>query len=618
MQLVDRLLAKNRPAGEGSPEDAVAKLRTTTYDGIVIEPLYTRDDVAALTPAGYPGFSPFTRGRTATGTRTGGWDIRALISVRPGTPQATDELQRGATSILLRLADDEMLDRELLDSVLNGVFFDLAPITIDAGRQWATVARLLTDAWASSKVDPAVVRGSLGADPLGLYAAVGGGGATADFDLDAQLADVASWATTVRSSYPNVQVLTVDGARYHNAGSSDSEELGLLLAAATTYLRMLVGDGVPVAEAFGLIELRIAATADQFATIAKVRACRRLWGRVAEAAGVASAAKASPLHAITSTAMMTRYDPWVNLLRTTVACFSAGVGGADSITVLPYDDLIDADGSELGHRLARNTQSVLALESNLTKVIDPAGGSWYVEARSEELAAAAWRQFQSFEAAGGFRAAVDSGLVTSSIDASWKQRLHNLASRRDPITGVSEFPNIAEQFPTVEAPAGDPSDGHGLAVHRYAEIYESLRQRVDRHAAATGSRPSVFLASVGAPAATTARVTFAKNLFEIAGITTITASSSGAGRIEPEAIAAEFAASGSTVACICSTDAVYAEHSVAVATALAAAGAASIYLAGRPKDLMQSLYDAGVDHFIYVGCDVAVTLANLLTTLEVS
>jgi methylmalonyl-CoA mutase len=128
----------------------------------------------------------------------------------------------------------------------------------------------------------------------------------------------------------------------------------------------------------------------------------------------------------------------------------------------------------------------------------------------------------------------------------------------------------------------------------------------------------VFLAALGAPAATIARVTFAKNLFEIAGITTITASSSGTGPVDPEAIAAEFAASGSTVACICSSDAVYAEHSVAVATALATAGAAGIYLAGRPKDLMQSLYDAGVDHFIYVGCDVAVTLANLLTTLEVS
>ncbi len=608
--LVDKLLSPHRQPGDGSPEDALKKLRSTTYEGIMVEPLYTRDDVAGGGSTGFPGFSPFTRGRSAGDTGHDGWDVRALVHAGTTGARAVTELERGATSVLLEVAADEMLDASLLAEVLDGVFFDLAPVAVDAGAQWASVAAALIEAWTASKAAPEAVRGSLGADPLGVSVAVGP--ADVDFDLDAQLADLATWAVTLRRSFPNAQLITVDAARYHNAGGSDAQELGLMLAAGVSYLRILTTAGVAAADAFGLIELRIAATADQFATIAKVRAARRVWGRLAEACDVAEAAHASPLHAITSTAMMTRYDPWVNLLRTTVACFAAGVGGADSITVLPYDDLLDADGSELGHRLARNTQSVLALESNLAKVIDPAGGSWYVERRTEQLAVAAWREFQAIESAGGFRAASESGLIRTMVDETWDKRVHNLSSRHDQITGVSEFPNIAEPVPS-DANADHPSSDSGLGIHRYAEVFESLRQRVDRRTAASGSRPTVFLAAIGTPAAYTARVTFAKNLFEIAGLTTLVGADAG----DPTQIADNFTASGSTIACICSSDSVYDEHAVAVAAALAGAGAAGVLLAGRPKHLMQDLYDAGVGHFIYAGCNVRLILAELLDTLQV-
>ncbi len=612
--LVDKLLSRHRQPGDGSPEDALKKLRSTTYEGITVEPLYTRDDVAGGGSTGYPGFSPFTRGRSVVGTRHDGWDVRALVHAGTTGVRAVTELERGATSVLLEVAADEMLDASLLAEVLDGVFFDLAPVAVDAGAQWASVAAALIEVWTASKAAPDAVRGSLGADPLGVSVSVGP--ADVDFDLDAQLADLATWAVTLRSSFPNAQLITIDAARYHNAGGSDAQELGLMLAAGISYLRILTSVGITIADAFGLIELRIAATSDQFATIAKVRAARRVWGRIAEACDVAEAAHASPLHAITSTAMMTRYDPWVNLLRTTVACFAAGVGGADSITVLPYDDLLDADGSELGHRLARNTQSVLALESNLAKVIDPAGGSWYVERRTEQLAVAAWGQFQAIESAGGFRAASDSGLIRTMVAETWDKRVHNLSSRHDQITGVSEFPNIAEPVPADADADHLISESHadsGLEIHRYAEVFESLRQRVDRQTAASGSRPTVFLAAIGAPAAYTARVTFAKNLFEIAGLTTLVGPDSG----DPTQIADNFTASGSKIACICSSDSVYDEHAVAVAAALAGAGAAGVFLAGRPKHLMQDLYDAGVGHFIYAGCNVRLILAELLDALQV-
>jgi methylmalonyl-CoA mutase len=271
--------------------------------------------------------------------------------------------------------------------------------------------------------------------------------------------------------------------------------------------------------------------------------------------------------------------------------------------------LIDRPDRELGRRLARNTQSILALESNLGRVADPGAGSAYVEALTAGLAAAGWAFFQEIEAAGGFVAAVDNGSLAGRFAATWAARSKNLDNRKDPITGVSEFPNIDEPPPTILA---NPGTG-GLPVHRRAERFEDLRAAVDERSA-TGDRPTVFLAAMGTPAQSTARITFAKNFFEVAGLRTI----AGPDTIDPAATAAAFTASGSATACLCSSDATYAEHGVAVAAALQQAGAERIYVAGRPRDVMDELTAAGVTGSIYVGCDVHATLADLARDLGVT
>jgi len=320
---------------------------------------------------------------------------------------------------------------------------------------------------------------------------------------------------------------------------------------------------------------------------------------VAEVLDVPEAVSRTAVHATTSRAMLTAYDPWVNLLRDTVACFAAGVGGADSITVLPYDELLDRPDRELGRRLARNTQSILAMESNLGRVADPGAGSAYVEALTAGLAAAGWAFFQEIEAAGGFVAAVDNGSLAGRFAATWAAREKNLDTRKDPITGVSEFPNIDEPAPAIM-----PSEGtDSLPFHRRAERFEDLRAAVD----ASGTKPAVFLAAIGTPAQSTARITFAKNFFEVAGLRTI----NGPDTTDPATIAAAFTASGAGTACLCSSDPTYAELGVAVADALKAAGADRLYVAGRPRDVMDALRQAGVTGSIYVGCDVHATLADL-------
>src|SRR5690606_10580836 len=313
----------------------------------------------------------------------------------------------------------------------------------------------------------------------------------------------------------------------------------------------------------------------------KLRALRRLWARVAEVSG-ASEGTSARVHAVTSSPMMTRRDPWVNMLRTTLAAFAAGVGGADAVTVQPFDARL---GLPAG------------FPPSLARVVDPAGGSWYVESLTEGIAQAAWAWFTEIERAGGLAAALESGLVAGRLAATWERRRGDIARRRAPLTGVSEFPNLAETLP--ERPPAPPEPRGGLPVVSYAQDFEALRDRSDAHAEATGARPRVFLATLGPIAAHTARATFAANLFQAGGIETV----SGA----PE----EFADSGTTVACICSSDKVYEEQAEEAARILRRAGAVKVWLAGK------GTYE-GVDARVYAGCDAVEALETTLRDLGVS
>jgi methylmalonyl-CoA mutase len=304
--------------------------------------------------------------------------------------------------------------------------------------------------------------------------------------------------------------------------------------------------------------------------------------------------------------MLSAYDPWVNLLRNTVACFAAGTGGADAVTVLPHDRVsAGPSSSDLGRRLARNIQALLLEESHLARVIDPAGGSWYVESLTDELARAAWEWFQQIEAGGGMVAALTQGLVQARLDATWQARLARLASGADPITGVSEFPNIDEQPPPVPVSTGQ---------RRYPAAFEVQRARSDRHLEVHGTRPSVFLANIGAPSVHTARATFAKNLFEVVGIRAFSSELP----VTPDNAGAAFSAAGARLACLCSSDALYAETAADVARALKAAGAERVYLAGRPGDHRAEWEAAGVDEFVYQGCDRLDVLTRALDTAGVT
>ncbi|MDS4074165.1 MAG: methylmalonyl-CoA mutase subunit beta, partial [Defluviicoccus sp.] len=447
---------------KGAPFDK--KMLTRTHEGLTLRPLYTgRDWPSAGDPSGFPGAMAFTRGGTAAGSRLNDWDVRQVYS-HPcpvkGNATILHELNCGVRSLMLKFdrAAEAGLDGDAagaaelagtggimlysvddLDRLLSDVDLRLVPISLAAGGQSLAAAALLAALWHRRGVGTGDAKGAFNADPLGALAA---GGSLPSSLADA-LAQMAALARYTQATYAQVSAVGVNTTPYHDAGATETQDLGILLATAVAYLKAMTAAGLTVDQACRQIAFTVAVPCDQFLGIAKLRAARKLWARVAEACGASEPARAMRLTAVSASRMMTTRDAWVNMLRTTVSCFAAAVGGADAVVVQPFNTALGVP-DELGLRVARNTHIVLAEESNIAKVIDPAGGSWYVESRTDELARAAWNEFQGIEKAGGIAQVLTDGTLAAAIAKAWSEREAGIAKRRDPVTGVSEFPNIGE------------------------------------------------------------------------------------------------------------------------------------------------------------------------------
>ncbi|MFC4947589.1 methylmalonyl-CoA mutase family protein [Pseudonocardia sp. GCM10023141] len=593
--LVDQVLRRSGRLGEdAAPGSGVEKLTWTTPEGIRVRPLYTATDAAGAAPAGVPGLRPFTRGSRAAGVTAGGWDVRqrhAGADARVLHEAVLADLENGVTSIWLRVGTGSITADELAVA-LEGVLLDLAPVIVDDGGAGVAAEAFLALA-DQQPVAPADLLGTLGLDPIGLRARTGAG---------PDVASVVPVAKRVAEEFPKVKAIVVDALPVHDTGGSDAQELGFSLAAGVAYLRALVDAGLGVDAAARTLEFRYAATAEQFATIAKLRAARRVWARVLEACGAAPDT-AQAQHAVSSPVMFTRRDPYVNLLRGTIAGFAAGVGGADAVTVAPFDAALGAS-TPFSRRIARNTHALLMEESHLARVIDPAGGSWYVESLTDAVATAAWAFFQEIEAAGGVVAALDSGLVAERTAAVRAARERAIATRKVPITGVSEFPDLDEK-PVVREPLPLFDEDGGLPVYRPAQVYESFRDRSDTILDDAGSRPQAFLATLGPLAAYTARAGFARNLLQAGGIA---APEAGPTETAQDVVAA-FEQAHTPVAVLCSTDALYTERGAETVEALRAAGARYVLVAGK-ADI------PGVDGQLFAGCDAPAAIGAVYAALD--
>src|SRR3954469_14860331 len=531
---------------KGAPFDK--RLVARTYDGLPIQPLYPRDAAAqpiAARASGAP------------------WTVMQRVD-HPDPAAANEEalhdLENGATGLTLVMAgslnaNGYGLDSsvETLERAFDGIYLD-AGIAIDfnVAAQTRNAAKNFATVLKKRGIAPAAVDMRASINPLGHLAATG--------------SEIVPWAELAPNFAGLVSGLADEGYRgpfavadgrvIHNAGGSEAQELAFALASAVTYLRALESHGIALDPARRMIYLRLATDADQFLSIAKFRAVRKLWARVEQACGLAP----EPVCVMAETAwrMMTRRDPAVNMLRATVAVIAAGLGGADAITVLPFTAALGLP-DRFARRIARNTQLILLEESNLARVSDPGAGSGGIEDLTDQLCAAAWTQFQATEKAGGVVAALRQGLIQKAVAATRAEREKNIARRKDALTGTSEFPNIHEAAAHVMDIAPRPARSAerpafaALPRIRLAEPFEQLRDASDRALDSSGSRPKVFLANLGKLADFTARTLFAKNVFEAGGIEAAT----NDGFESRGAMIAAFKVSGTKLACLCSSDKVY-------------------------------------------------------------
>ena len=595
--------------------DFEKKLVGRTADGIRIEPLYPAAAGSAIRPlrqqqgrwhvaarVDHP--DPAEANRLALAELEGGADCLSLSFV--GAAAA-----RGFGFAAKTVAE--------LDAALSGVMFDLVRLRLDPAPGGRRNALLLADLVESRGLAGAAVEIDFGMDPVGALASSG----SLSVSLPELGQNLAETVGALKARGFRGPFLAADGRPWHEAGATEAQELGAVLATAVTYLRLLEAQGMPLAEARDAISFTLVADTDEFLTVAKLRAARLLWDRVQQACGL----EARPvfIHAETAWRSLTGRDPHVNLLRGTVATFSAGVGGADSIGVQPFTAALGLPDA-FARRIARNTQLILLEEANLWRVADPAAGAGGFEALTQALCEQGWRKLQDLEAESGdgisgIVGALANGHVQQGLARERASRAKAIATRREPITGTSEFPNLAEAVVAVLAPPPGPRqaapDGdaairvEALPSLRLAEPYEALRAQSDIVAAA-GARPSVFLATLGNIAAFTARAGFARNLFEAGGLAAPSGDGFASdGETDLAALVAAFKVSGARLACLCGSDEGYAAEATQAAKALAEAGA-TIWLAGRPGELEGRLRETGVENFVFAGADAVAVLRDAL------
>ncbi|MBY9067320.1 methylmalonyl-CoA mutase [Hyphomonas sp. WL0036] len=587
----------------------VDTLTRKTTDGIGIKALYRESDFAAAAdPLGTPGEAPFLRGKTAAPDKYLPWDIRQLFTHPSAEETSTEilrDLERGASSIEIVLdctgkSGVQITTLEDFETALTGVRADYAGVALSHANASGASASALLGLWAEKQENADALKIDFNMDPLGALARSGklSGG------LDAAFARVGAVAEALGQKFPAAGLVRIDATVAHEAGASEAQELGALIASAIDTLRRLDGKLDTSRLSFAL-----ALDANYGIGIAKLRAARRLWARCLEALGMPAAPMR--LQGITSARMLTKYDPWTNMLRVTAAVFAGAAGGADIVTSRAFNEAL-GHPEELGRRIARNTQIIAMEESQLGRVADPTGGAWFTETLADDLAKAAWAEFQKIESEGGYAASLLSGAFQARVKAARDARAKDIGRRKIPLTGVSEYPLLEEiGAPVAEVDTPRPRDGvsgDGIAhfvkaeiaggADAVAEALTPIRLAADfealRDAAAKAAKPpAAFLATLGSLAEFTPRADFSRNFLAAGGVV---AKDAVVPPKDPAELAAAFKASGCKLAIICGTDKAYEAGAEAAAKALKEAGARAVWVAGKFEA-------ADIDTNIFAGCD---------------
>lgn len=575
------------------------KLVWRTNEGFDVQPFYRLEDIKDLpTTNSYPGQYPYVRGTRDNNE----WLIRQSFcgdNAAEMNAEARHAIDRGCDSVGFKLKGD--IDAAAIETLLADIDLKKVEINIDCcPRRILEVARLLVD-YIKGKNLTEVFRGSLNYNPFKRLLRHG-------LDFKGEIAAAACELLDIVKPVANLRCLSVDSVMFCNAGAFISQELGYALAWGAEWMTMLTEAGRCACEVARRIKFNMGISSNYFMEIAKFRAARMLWAEIVRAYGADDEAAKMHAHAVTSQFNQTIYDAHVNLLRSMTETMSAALAGVDSIETLPFD-LQYKRPDEFSERIARNQQLLLREESHLDKVVDPAGGSYYIETLTVSIADAAWKIFNKVIDEGGFLAELRRGSIQKDVNASGVKRHIDVARRKENLLGTNQFPNFNEKALDKIENSGcncccgseAPADGavESLVFDRAASQFEQLRLDTER----SGKRPKVFMLTIGNLAMRLARAQFSANFFACAGYEII--DNIGFETVEQGVDAA--IGKGADVVVLCSSDDEYAQYAPAAFKYLD--GRAMFAVAGNPA-CTDDLKALGIEHFIHVRVNVLDTLVD--------
>ncbi len=599
--------------------DYEKKLVWKTDDGISVQPYYTGANIAKLPwLAALPGQFPYVRGNK---TNDNSWEIRQHIEtddITVANRQACDALARGATALSLNVGKVAVADD--LINLLKGIDPTKIDIHFYSAPSYNTLHHLLVKFAKSVGLNPALLQGSFDFDPLSWLLLKGDFYRSEKEDFD----QAATMLRHVCITTPKLRVISINGSYFNDAGATKVQELGYSLAVACEYFDRLSDAGFSADEIAPRMQMILAAGSNYFIEIAAFRAARALWARMTEEFKTTiQNSNQLYLGAVTSNWNMTIYDPYVNMLRTTLQAMSAAVAGADSITVLPFDRAY-RDPDDFSLRIARNQQLILKEEAYLHKVVDPAGGSYYIENLTKSLAENAWNLFRNTEKDGGVLEAIKRGTLQDDIHSAANKKTKDVATRRSSLVGTNLSPNNDEQvldnLQQTESEFDDdneqqpPARYKKLKILRAADAFEDMRLAVEIHTTQGYARPVVFLLTFGNAAMRRARAGFAHGFFGCAGYKVIDNVGFTSWETGVEAAIAEKPA----IVVICSSDDEYLSTVPAITQEIKQKCQGTlVVLAGYPQDHIENFKKAGVDEFIHVRSNLLETLREFNSKLGI-
>lgn len=589
--------------------DYEKKLVWNTLEGLRIKPYYRSEDLENLKHVKtLPGQYPFVRGKKIAGNN---WLIRQdFEEARPAEANAlaVKAVAKGAEALGLNAAELNTADE--LKSLLAGISPEKVALNFLHAKKYPALFALLVDYIKNSGLNAKAVEGSLDFDPLAYFLLYGKFYNSAEDNYN----EAEELITKGKQELPGFKLISINAQHYHNAGAHSVQELAFALAQGNEYLAALTAKGISVDDIAPRMQFTFAVGSNYFLEIGKLRAVKMLWAKIVEQYKPASKeSMIMNIHAVTSGWNKSVYDPYVNMLRTTTEAMAAAIAGVDSMTVEPFDTTFKK-ADEFSTRIARNQQIVLKNESYFSKVADVAAGSYYIENITDAIADGAWKLFQQAEELGGFIKAAESGFIQAEIEKTCQQRDMDIAMRKQIFVGVNQYPNLQEKMLSKLQPTARLNDLGGLRPYRGPQAFEALRMSVENFEQKGLSVPKVYLFTYGNLAMRKARATFTTNFFGCAGYQI-----QEAPMVKTLEEGLEKAlASKAEIIVFCSSDEEYAEMADAAKVIREKLPNTQVVVAGYPKDIMDQLNQAGVQHYIHMRTNALETLQRFNDTLGIA